>query len=161
MLDLIQNMFLMSVGSYVEIGIWGAIIILALIAEAQTTELIAIWFGVGAIPSLVCAIFEVPVGLQILIFAVVSVVLVLCTRPLVKKFNQKATIPTNADKMIGMVGKVTKAIEPDGKGEIKVNFQLWTAITKGTKEIEVGSEVVIKEIIGNKLLVEQVEEIKL
>ena len=60
-----------------------------------------------------------------------------------------------------MIGKVTKCIEPDGKGEVKVNYQTWTAITSGSASIEEGSDVVIKEIVGNKLVVEKVEEINL
>lgn len=151
----------LSTMSIIYIVVWGIIIVISLIAEFNSTDLTAIWFGVGAIPALICAIFNVSLAIQVLIFAVVSVALVLCTRPLVKKFNQRETIPTNSDKMIGMVGKVTRNIDPDGKGEVKVNFQLWTAISESETTIEVGSEVVVKEIIGNKLLVEKVGEINL
>lgn len=144
--------------SIISIVVWAIIIIISLVLEAETAELIAIWFGVGAIPALVCAIADVDIAIQIIVFAVVTVVLILCTRPLVKKFNQKATIPTNVDKLIGMVGKVTKEIPIDGKGEVKVNYQSWTAITNGSKPIEFGAEIVVKEINGNKLVVELVEE---
>ena len=145
----------------VTIVFWGIVIILSLIVEFSTADLTAIWFGVSAIPSLICAFFDVSIPIQLIIFAILSVVLVLTTRPLVKKFNQRETIPTNSDKIIGLIGKVTKAIPVDGKGEVKVEFQEWTAFSKSSIEIPVNSSVLIKEIVGNKLLVEKVDEIKL
>jgi len=145
--------------SVISIVIWGLIIIVSLIVEAETAELVAIWFTVGAIPALVCAVFETPIYIQALVFSGVSVILIFLTRPLVKKFNIKNTIPTNSDKLIGMVGVVKREIPVGGKGEIIVSYQTWSAISNTTKVIEEGSEVVIKEIVGNKLVVEPVEEI--
>lgn len=156
-----QFVLALSVTSIVAIVVWGIIIVVSLIAEFETSDLTAIWFGVAALPALICAIFEVGLGIQVLVFGVLSVILVLATRPLVRKFNKRETIATNSDKIIGMIGKVTKCIEPDGKGEVKVNYQTWTAITSGSVSIEEGSDVVIKEIVGNKLVVEKVEEINL
>lgn len=141
------------------IAFWAVVIIVSLIIEFQTAELVSIWFCVGAIASLICAIVEINIGIQMLVFAVVSLVLAFATRPLVRKFNIKNTIPTNSDKLVGMVGKVTVAIPSDGKGKIKINYQEWSAITKETVLINVGTEVVVKEIIGNKLVVEPIEEI--
>lgn len=151
----------LSVTSIIAIVVWGVVIVVSLIAEFNTADLTAIWFCVGAIPSLICAIFEVGIGIQILVFGVLSVILVLATRPLVKKFNKRETIATNVDKIIGMVGKVVKTIEPDEKGEVKVNYQLWTAISSSSVAIEEGSDVVVKEVVGNKLVVEKIEEINL
>ena len=141
--------------------IWGLIIILSLIIEFNTADLTAIWFGVAAIPPLICAILKVGVSIQIIVFAILSVIFVLVTRPIVKKFNQRETIATNSDKIIGAMGKITKAIPVDGKGEVKVEFQTWTAFSKSSIEIPLNSTVIIKEIVGNKLLVEKVDEIKL
>ena len=79
----------------ISIVFWAIVIVLSLIVEAQTSDLVSVWFGVGAIPSLVCAVFEVHISIQILLFAIISGLLVLITRPLVKNFNRKNTIPTN------------------------------------------------------------------
>lgn len=135
---------------------WAIVIILSLIVEFQTTELVSIWFGVGAIPSLICAFFEVSFAIQFVVFAVVSGLLVLVTRPLVKKFNQKSTIPTNADRLIDMTGVVISEIPADGKGKVSINYQEWSAISNSHICIKVGDEIVVKEIAGNKLVVELV-----
>lgn len=145
----------------VSLVVWGLVIALGLIIEVETTELVAIWFSAAAIPALICSAFDTPIYIQLLVFAIVSLVLILITRPLVKKFNIKNTIPTNTDKLIGMVGKVVKEISLNEKGTIYVNYLEWTAITKTNRTLKVGEEVVIKEIIGNKLLVEPIEEIEI
>lgn len=142
----------------ISIVFWAVVIILSLIVEAETSDLVSIWFGVGAIPSLVCAVFEVHISIQILLFAVVSGLLVLITRPLVKNFNRKNTIPTNSDRLIGMTAMVIETIPSDGKGKVKVEFQEWSAISDSHISIEVGTQVVVKEIRGNKLVVELVTD---
>ena len=145
----------------VSLVAWGIVIALGLIIEVETTELVAIWFSAGAIPALICSAFETPIYVQLLVFAVVSLVLILITRPLVKKFNIKNTIPTNTDKLIGMIGRVVKEVSINEKGTIYVNYLEWAAITKSTRILKVGEDVVIKEIIGNKLSVEPIEEIEI
>ena len=60
-----------------------------------------------------------------------------------------------------MIGRVVKEVSINEKGTIYVNYLEWTAITKSTRILKVGEDVVIKEIIGNKLLVEPIEEIEI
>lgn len=139
---------------------WAVVIIVSIIVEVETAELVSIWFGIGAIPSLILAIFEQNIGIQFAVFAVVSVILILLTKPLVKRFNQKNTIPTNSDRLIGMTAKVLKEIPIDGKGLIKIDYQEWSAISKTNTVIPVDTEVVVVEITGNKLVVEPVTEIE-
>ena len=62
---------------------------------------------------------------------------------------------------IAGIGTVKKTIEPDGKGVVKVDFQEWTAISVNNKLIEENTKVVIKGIVGNKLIVDVVEEIEI
>ena len=47
------------------------------------------------------------------------------------------------------------------KGEIKVEFQKWPAISKGENSFLVGDKVIITEIIGNKMIVDKIKEIDL
>ena len=51
-----QFVLALSVTSIVAIVVWGIIIVVSLIAEFETTDLTAVWFGVAAIPALICAI---------------------------------------------------------------------------------------------------------
>ena len=141
--------------------IWVIVIALAIILEEQTAQLVSIWFAAGAIVGIVAALLKWEVYWQLLLAAGVSFILVLVTRPLAKKLTLNTEVKTNVDKLIGMKGKLTKAILPDEKGEIKIDYQIWTAVSIDNKQIEKGEAVVVKEIIGNKLVVDVIEEIEI
>ena len=90
-----------------------------------------------------------------------SAIFVLATRPFVKKISDNQTVLTNVDRYVGMVAIVTKDIMAGEKGEIKVEFQKWPAISKGENNFLVGDKVIITEIIGNKMIVDKIKEINL
>ena len=141
--------------------IWVIVIAIAIILEEQTAQLVSIWFAAGAIIGIVAALLKWEVYLQLLLAAGVSFVLVLATRPLARKLTLNTEVKTNAEKLIGMKGKVTKDILPNEKGEIKIDYQLWTAVSINDKTINAGESVVVKEIVGNKLVVDVIEEIEI
>lgn len=141
--------------------IWVIVIAIAIILEEQTAQLVSIWFAAGAIIGIVAALLKWEVYLQLLLAAGVSFVLVLATRPLARKLTLNTEVKTNAEKLIGMKGKVTKDILPNEKGEIKIDYQLWTAVSINDKTISAGESVVVKEIVGNKLVVDVIEEIEI
>lgn len=143
------------------IVIWIIVIILGIILEEATSTLVSIWFSISAAISLVFAIADFDIYIQFIVFAALSLILVIATRPLVKKLTHNTEVKTNADKLYGMVGIVTKTIEPDDKGLVKVDFQEWTAVSVNKKLIEEKTKVVIKGIVGNKLIVDVVEEIEI
>ena len=69
-----------------ETMIWVAVIVIAAILEGMSAQLISIWFVGGGIAGMIAQLCGAPVWLQVLIAAVVTLVLLLATRPLVKKF---------------------------------------------------------------------------
>lgn len=144
------NMILMIV-------IWAVVLIGAIFIELETTDLVTIWFAFGAVAALIAAALQVQIVWQIAIFIIVSLILILVTRPLTRRFMQKDIIKTNADKLVGQYAFVITAIPKDGRGEVKVEERIWTAFTTSKKEIEVGKKVIIQDIVGNKLLVAEIE----
>lgn len=67
-----------------ETMIWVAVIVIAAILEGMSAQLISIWFVGGGIAGMIAQLCGAPVWLQVLIAAVVTLVLLLATRPLVK-----------------------------------------------------------------------------
>ena len=57
-----------------------------LILELLTMGLTTIWFAGGALVGALTAALHLPVGVQVAAFVVVSVVLLIVTRPLAKKY---------------------------------------------------------------------------
>lgn len=135
--------------------IWLAVLIGAIVLEIVTTQIVSVWFAVGALASLIATLAGVSnVWIQVLIFVVVSAIAVIVTRPLVKKLVNKQAEPTNADMVLGKTGIVTEKIDNLApSGLVKVNGSVWTARSADGSVIAEGERVVIKEISGVKLLV--------
>ena len=137
---------------------WLALSIALVVIELSTTQLISIWFAIGAgVTALVKAIFpSIGIPWQAIIFVVVSTALFLATRPFVKKLtaNRGKEHETNLELIVGKEGVVTECIDNiKGTGAVKINGLEWSARTDDGCEIALGEIVVVKEIKGNKLIV--------
>ena len=134
----------------VMIVVWAMVVIGAIIIEFETANLVSIWFSAGGL-----------IWIQFIVFVGITLIFVIATRPFVKKISDNQTILTNADRYVGMQGVITKAIKPGEKGEIRIEFQDWPAISKNERAFEVGEKAVIIGIVGNKMIVDAIEEIKI
>lgn len=135
--------------------IWIGFAVLMAICEAATTQLVSIWFVVGAVAAAVTTIFTPNIFIQIVVFLVFSAVALIVTRPLVKKLKKKKDIVnTNADRLIGKTGIVVADIKSvDDVGQVKVMGEIWTAISK-TAPVLKDSKIKVLSIEGVKLIVE-------
>jgi len=83
-----------------EIIIWGALFIIFVIAESVSAQLVSIWFAAGSLVSLIVSLFTDSILIQLTAFVVVSVLLLIFTRPILRKFILKKHEATNADAFI-------------------------------------------------------------
>ncbi len=134
---------------------WIALFVLFLIAEALTAQLTTIWFACGALVALLLDIAGVDsIAVQIVAFALVSVIVLVATRPLVKKVINKRQEATNADRNISADAVVTQQINNlEGTGSVKIGPNIWTARSLDGTVIEEGSIVVVEKIEGVKAIV--------
>ena len=134
--------------------VWVVIMVVFLVVEAATAGLTCIWFAIGALAALIAALFGAPIWRQLVWFFVVSVVTLYFTRPLVLKYVNSRSQPTNADMVIGKEALVTEAIDNvESAGAVAVGGKVWTARTENGEPIEVGSIVTVLRIEGVKLIV--------
>lgn len=132
---------------------WAAALVFFLVLEAVTFQLVSVWLGLGALVSLLLAIFEVPFWVQLIVFVAVSAVALWATRPLVKKFLSNK-VATNSELDIGKVAIVTETINNSlSKGRVKLNGTYWAARSLEGDIIEEGSTVTVVEVDGSKLIV--------
>ncbi len=136
--------------------IWMISFIVLVLIEIFTINLVTIWFAIGALVSFFVSLCTENIGLEILIFIVISLITLLFTKKAVNKIKDKEMIPTNLDRVIGQTGIVTEKIKPLEPGEVKVDGKKWTAIAD--KEIDINDEVKILSINGVKLKVEKIRE---
>ncbi|MCH5304529.1 MAG: NfeD family protein [Ruminococcus sp.] len=128
-----------------------------LICEVLTTQLVSIWFVIGGVAAAITCIFTDNILIQSLVFILVSLISLIATRPLVKKFMRNKKQPTNSDRLIGRVGIVTiDIINLKGEGQVNVDGKIWSARSVDGREIKSGANVRITSIEGVKLLVEVV-----
>lgn len=137
------------------IYLWAGLIVLFVVAEAATVQLITIWFAVGSVGGLIANLCYAPVWVQWVVFLVVSVLALILSRPLAKKFLNSRFVPTNADRSIGKTAVVTKEINNgENVGEAKVDGAVWTARSKNGNIIPEGTQVTVCAIEGVKIIVE-------
>lgn len=139
---------------------WIAALILFVVVEAVTVGLASIWFAIGALAALICALLHGPVWLQVVWFLAVSLATLILTRPMVKKYMKGKVVPTNADRNIGRTAAVTERIDNlAGTGAVRIDGVTWTARSADEqKTIEAGAMVTVREIRGVKLVVVPKEE---
>lgn len=134
--------------------IWLVAAIIFLIIEALSVQLISIWLAGGAIVAMVLALFNVNFWIQVLVFAIVSLLLIILTRPLVKRILSKNVEATNADRSIGKEAAVTSEINNVlGKGQVNLAGQIWSARSSDDSVINEGETVIVEKIDGVKLIV--------
>ncbi len=143
----------------IESIVWLALLVVLLVIEIATLGLTTIWFAAGALGAFVVSLFQVGLPVQILVFAVVSVILLLFTRPFAVRFVNRNREKTNADRLIGMTAVVTETINNlAAQGQAQVAGQIWTARADDGEIIPTGSSVRVLRIDGVKLIVEALEE---
>lgn len=124
------------------------------IIEVSTVNLITLWFAVSALVAAVFAAFGAGPGVQIPVFVVVSAILVIATRPLAKRFLNRNTVATNADRIISTQGIVIEEINSiKGTGQVKVMGQVWSAKSAEGEDIAEGTSVKIVALEGAKVVV--------
>lgn len=134
--------------------VWIAVMIIMAIFEGLTTQLVSIWFVVGALITAVVSFFVPSFAIQIILFAGISLLCLVVTRPLVRKAKQINFEPTNADRNIGKVAIVTQEINNNlGTGQVSVGGNTWTARTLKDDVVPVGAQVKVEAINGVKLMV--------
>ena len=137
--------------------LWVAVIIAALIVEAATLDLNAIWFALGGLGGLIVTSVGGSLHVQLVVFVVISAVLIFLVRPFARRVLRPKGAATNADRIIGQEALLTQPINNTlSQGEIKVFGQLWTARAADGGEIPAGSLVRVREIVGVKAIVEKI-----
>ena len=143
------------------IFLWLGIIILTIVLEATSYDLISIWFSAGALVSMILAIIDTTTKLeinwvaQVLVFVIVSLILILSLRPVTKKYLKRIDVKTNIDTIVGKHGIVVDAIESGERGTVKVDGVIWTAISND--DVLSDEKVEVLAIEGNKLIVKAIK----
>ncbi len=138
--------------------IWLALLIVFAITEGVTVALVSIWFMGGALAALIAALCGAELWVQVVLFFTVSILLLLCLRPLSKRLIKQKKVATNADSNIGKEAVVTERIDNlQGSGAVRISGVEWSARSADGSEIEKGAVVRVLRIEGVKVCVERAD----
>jgi membrane protein implicated in regulation of membrane protease activity len=136
--------------------IWFILGLVLFLLELVVPGFVIFFFGVGAwVTALICLLFEPSVNLQVIIFAVFSVLSLLALRKIIqKKFfyskdNRDAAVE---DEFTGKEALAIADFGADKKGKVEFKGTRWTA--ESGSEIKAGQTVIIIEKESFKLIVE-------
>ena len=141
------------------VWIWLAVFVITVSVEAATQDFVSIWFAIGSLIALAICYFA-PFYVEIIVFAVISLVSLILTRPLVKKFMDRTERYTNTDEFVGKKAILEKNVSKFDAGEIKINGIVYSAILPELENdsIDAGTVVEIVALKGNKVIVRKTEE---
>lgn len=135
---------------------WLIILIVLIVIEIITLGLTTIWFAGGSLVAFIAALCGAGLPLQVILFLVVSLVLLLFTRPLAMKYLNKNRSKTNVESVIGEQAVVLQEINNlEARGQVQLNGLEWTARANDPNQIiQKGQVVNIVRVDGVKLIVE-------
>lgn len=137
--------------------VWLIIAVAFGIAELMTISLTLVWFSIGALILMVLSTFIESIIIQIVLFAVISItLLVIFTKYFVDK-DKSFKYNTNLQGIEQKTGVVKEEIPSYSTGIVTLTGEDWTAISEDNEKIEVGQLVKVMRIEGVKLVVKPVD----
>lgn len=139
---------------------WLAAMVIFIIIEIATVGLTTIWFAIGALCAIIVAALGGGTLIQITVFLIISLGMLIFTRPFAMRYINVARVKTNYEELIGKVVRITQDVDNiNATGCANVNGQDWTVRSENNEQkIPAGSLAKIINISGVKLIVEKVEE---
>ena len=134
--------------------VWLVILAVMIVLEIFSLGLTTIWFGIGAIGAAIVSWMGYGIWVQLIVFAVLSVIAMAVFRPLAVKYLNKDKEKTNIDGVVGGVVVVTKEINNEmAAGEVQLNGMSWTARSQDGRVIPEAERVTVVSVQGVKLIV--------
>jgi membrane protein implicated in regulation of membrane protease activity len=141
--------------------ILGAVLI---VAEVFTSGFVLLWFGIGALAAALAGIIGIDnLGIQFVIFALVSIGLTAASRTIfLKYFSREHTgdsLRTGVDSLPGKIGTVVSSSHGAmQEGAVKVFGSTWTAYpAEGESPLEAGERVRVESIEGSSIYVRRID----
>jgi membrane protein implicated in regulation of membrane protease activity len=134
--------------------VWALIALVLVIVEILTLTLFFAMLAVGAAAAAVAAMVDADRGVQILVFAVVSLAMLLAVRPVARRhLHQAPEHRTNVDLLIGARALVLEQVDGHG-GRVRLAGEIWSARSyDGESVLEPGRSVDVIKIEGATALV--------
>lgn len=123
-------------------AVWAVVAVLGLIIELSSGDFFVICFSIGAVGAAIAAPFS-NTYVQLGVFAVVTALSIFQVRPFALRYLHKNEEPrvSNADALIGQMGRVSQTIPVGEYGRVAIGGDDWKAQSVCKEPIPVGTAV--------------------
>jgi len=136
--------------------VWLIIAVIFAVLEGATVGLVCIWFSGGALAAWICAALGLGIWWQIGVFIAITSLLLIFTRPVVKKLLSKNGSKTNLDRIIGKSVVISEKVDNlKQTGRCVINGVSWSVRSDDGGVLEAGETVTVKDIEGVHLVVKK------
>jgi membrane protein implicated in regulation of membrane protease activity len=145
--------------------LWVVLGVILIIAEVFTPGFVLLWFGVGALAAAFTSLLGAGLGLQFLVFILVSTALTALSRTIfVNYFSRDGEHDGLKSGMAGLPGQVGTVVTSSrgalDEGAVKVFGSVWTAYpAEGEPPLEAGDRVVVERLQGASIYVRRMNSV--
>lgn len=127
---------------------WVVAALLLFIIELFTAGFAVICLAIGAGGGAIAAAVDASLEIQLLVFAIVSLIALIGVRPILKRtLYKKSEVATNANAIIGKRGVVCEDIDAEGEcGRVMIEGVDWRAVSATEEPITKGTKVEVTAI---------------
>lgn len=138
--------------------VWLIVSFLCLIIELTNGDFFIFCFAVGGVGGLMTSLVTDSLTAQIIVFAIVSVLSIFFIRPIMLKYfhRKDSDRKSNAEALIGRIGKVTDPIAEAGYGYVQIDGDSWKAHTTDGHAIAAGQKVEVLKMDSIILTVKEI-----
>ena len=135
---------------------WAVISVICLILELTAGDFFIICFSIGAFFAAIVAALGVNIYLQLLAFALFTLISLFWVRPFAQRYLHKGedNRVSNADALMGRQGRVVETVKADGFGRVQIDGDIWKAVTNEAQDIPEGANV---RVVGRESTIITVE----
>jgi len=134
---------------------WILVAVVCGAVEILTSGFWFLWLALAAllVAAGVSLAWFISLPSQLLVFAIITLLFIVLTRPLVVKLVKSNDTVSNVYALIGQHGISLTSISHLNYGQVKVNGEIWTAVSN--QDIDENIRIVVTGVEGVKLVVEK------
>ena len=137
---------------------WAILAVVCLILELTAGDFFIICFSIGSVFAAITAALGGGIYLQLLMFAVFTLISLFWVRPFAQRYLHKGedNRVSNADALMDRQGRVVETVKADGFGRVQIDGDIWKAVTNEPADIPEGKNV---RVVGRESTIITVETI--
>lgn len=137
--------------------IWGCLFVATIVIELKTADLVAIWFSIGSLLTLIISLIFPHLGLiyQLSIFIFSTILFIMTLGKWAKKKYRIKNISNNADLIVGKEITILEDCNEFDKGSGMIDDVVWITLCQSGNVLKKGEIGIVVAIDANKLIVKQ------